>query len=354
LELFERNIVRGFEFKDTIKVPTKERLIRPCRLVEFSSDFLGLGWAANEPLQFLAEDASSDPVASGAVIAEFYSRQLQEVDSRDDSAVLAFSNTYGLALSPFYDSTKHLITSREKNAALRKRTEPFDRDDKANIAICEAASLEAERFLPTDSQAPRVFFTTQQTLAAQFYIRQVKAIADASGKSFTPGGIVALKEVSDTIRLLQNATLLTSTVDALDESFPIIDYLLSQQHRIQRGATYFLDDFEKLYETETNRAYWIGESAQRAYDFLCFARTWRDVQPEDTLTALTVSQFLDVFNDAMAWHVCENTSCGRIFKFHEGTNGKARASRFCRVNCNKIQARREQLAGEKAARREKP
>jgi hypothetical protein len=340
--------VKGFEFKDEIEVPASTRLIRPVRLVGFDENTLGIVGSGSNPVWFLAEDLGDDPVVADEITAEFFSRQLQDIDTRNTEQVVEFANTCGVAFSPFYDSVECFIASREKNISRRDKLIPFDRDDSAVIAICEEANDTVERFLCGDYQAPRAFYATQQTLAAQYYVRQVEALEDADGHVFECGGIVSLKEVTDTLRMLQNATLLASTVDALDDPIAIVDYLLSAQHRHQRGATYFLDKFAELYETETNITYWIGERAQWAYDFIRYCSAWANRQPEAMLTGLVATQFLSVFDDATTWHICENTSCGRIFKFHEGTNDKTRASRFCRVNCSKIQSRREALTGKKS------
>jgi hypothetical protein len=345
--------VKNFKLETRITVPERKRLIRPIRAVSLGKDAIGLGWQNSSESIFLVEDKTVEPVEALPIYAEFFSRDLQEVDTESLESIIAFCSLYGIALSPLYDSYQHFTKSATIKTGLGKNKDTFDSNDPELLAATNQASEEASNFLSRSGTLSKdstdFFFAVRETLAGQHYAQKQKKLKDLDGERLEHGGVVSLTEISETLRLLQNATILVSTVDALDNPLEIVNYLLSAKHRQLSGAAYFLEDFDVLLTTETNAAFWIGEATQRAFDFLCCCKKWAQDLLYPNLTGSIVEQFFSVLNDNTEWHICESESCGRIFKFHEGTNDKARSSRFCRVNCNKIQSRRNLIAKSKEA-----
>jgi hypothetical protein len=339
----ERFAMEGFAFKKSATPQLIYRLVQPAQLFSMSEKQLGVGHLTKHSYSFIVQNASLAQVAASDIIPEFFSRQLQEVDVTDSFSILEFCNSYGIPLSPFYNSASRFAQSAAYSTTSKRMD--FDRDDRENIAPCEQADSAAAKVFLHDALRPRVFHTTQLSIAAQFYVQQRKTLkAGKDNKGFIHAGIVSLDEVADTIRLLQNATVLVSAVDCLDDPMEVLAYVNSVKHRKLGGESYFLDDFTALRHSKVDKAVMIGRQAQAAYDFLSLCRRWTEGQEYMNPTYLIASAFFSVFEDPALWHVCENTSCERIFKFHEGTNDKTRASRFCRLNCAKIQSRRNKLA----------
>ena len=349
---------------------------------------------AGHKYQALVELSDQGYRELGNITVEFFSHELQNVDTSSPSSLKTFCEKFGLIFSPMYPSKIYALQDRDKKNSILSSLSSFFNSGSGNHDSDNAIDRSVYRFknpLRAENQTIPNHRSDGGIPVDKLFNTEYAHKTFEGTKGY--GAIVGIDELALTIRQLQVSTAIISAYEANLNPDEMVDYLFRSsvlQHNlpscINKDVFYGLvfdnppctsqevykrkklsspDDakyfshlheiylsmkFDELYTAATtfikksstslqmqNEGIVLGDSPEKSKVF-----SWGENHSikEGSLLEAILANFEYVRVSKHDWHQCKYKGCRRVFKFHKeyDPSKRFRQAEYCKQSCRVMDA----------------
>jgi hypothetical protein len=343
--------------------------------------------------QAFAEIKSSGYREISQITLEFFSHELQKVDTSDPYSIKAFSEKYGFTFSPMYPSKIRSLMNRSKGKiflSLAKYLFPVENYSDPVLAI----GHEVAKFKnPLGSESCNIDEYYSDGRIPTHKLASSEFARETLGRNSKYGAIIGIDELAITIRQVQVATSIISAYEAGLRDDELVEYLFKSpivQHSIPDGLVkdaFYGDVFENGLPKTSNEVFVMKKNSatknpeyyaqmQKVYLSLQFDQLYDaanvfirkslsafnmqnegiSLDPtiksaplalkvdiplnEGSLLEAILTNFAFVRSSKQDWHRCKYSNCQRVFKYHKeyDPSKRFRQAEYCKQSCRVMDA----------------